>query len=230
LNEIFHEDCLDTLTKRDIKYDYTCFSPPDYDELNLTPIKDDNEYLDWQKKVYSKLNPSNNVVTIVTSLRRFKARTIPKDYHVYEIMKDLGYSLITKKVWIKPKIDINLGERNNLYRYDYAMVQNFGRGKIKSKGTKGYRADNWTEDYKSEVFDGVRYTYHFPETMISRCIDNFTDEGDTVYDPFIGIGTTAIASYNIGRNYYGSEKDEEIFNIAHKRTENLKNIANNACH
>ena len=115
MNEIFHEDCLDTLTKRDIKYDYTCFSPPDYDELNLTPIKDDKEYLDWQKKVYSKLNPSNNVVTIVTSLRRFKARTI-------------------------------------------------------------------------------------------------------------------IASYNIGRNYYGSEKDEEIFNIAHKRTENLKNIANNACH
>jgi len=225
MNEIFHEDCLDTLTNRDIKYDYTCFSPPDYDELNLTPIKDDNEYLDWQKNVYSKLNPSNNVVTIVTSLRRFNARTIPKDYQVFEIMQDLGYELITKKVWIKPKIDIKLGERNNLYRYDYAMVQNFGRGKIKSRGTKRYRADNWTEDYKSEVFEGVRYTYHFPEKMITRCICNFTHKGDTVYDPFIGIGTTAIASYNIGRNYYGSEIDKEIYNIAHKRTENLKNIA-----
>jgi len=226
MNEIFHEDCLDTLTNRDIKYDYTCFSPPDYDELNLTPIKDDNKYLDWQKNVYSKLNPSNNVVTIVTSLRRFNARTIPKDYQVFEIMQDLGYELITKKVWIKPKIDIKLGERNNLYRYDYAMVQNFGRGKIKSRGTKRYRADNWTEDYKSEVFEGVRYTYHFPEKMITRCICNFTHKGDTVYDPFIGIGTTAIASYNIGRNYYGSEIDKEIYNIAHKRTENLKNISN----
>jgi site-specific DNA-methyltransferase (adenine-specific) len=225
VNEIFHEDCLDTLTKRKIEYDYVCFSPPDYDELNLTPIKDDKEYLDWQKEIYSKLNPTNNVVTIVTSLRRFKARTIPKDYHVYEIMKDLGYYLITKKVWIKPKIDINLGERNNLYRYDYAMVQNFGRGKIKSRGTKRYRADNWTEDYKMEKFGGVSYTYHFPETMISRCIVNFTDRGDTVYDPFIGIGTTAIASYTLGRNYYGSEIDEKIYNIAHERTENLKNIA-----
>ena len=225
MNEIFHEDCLDTLTKRKIEYDYVCFSPPDYDELNLTPIKDDKEYLDWQKEIYSKLNPTNNVVTIVTSLRRFKARTIPKDYHVYEIMKDLGYYLITKKVWIKPKIDINLGERNNLYRYDYAMVQNFGRGKIKSRGTKRYRADNWTEDYKMEKFGGVSYTYHFPETMISRCIVNFTDRGDTVYDPFIGIGTTAIASYTLGRNYYGSEIDEKIYNIAHERTENLKNIA-----
>jgi len=226
MNEIFHEDCLDTITNRNIKYDYTCFSPPDYDELNLTPIKDDNKYLDWQKNVYSKLNPSNNVVTIVTSLRRFNARTIPKDYQVFEIMQDLGYELITKKVWIKPKIDIKLGERNNLYRYDYAMVQNFGRGKIKSRGTKRYRADNWTEDYKSEVFEGVRYTYHFPEKMITRCICNFTHKGDTVYDPFIGIGTTAIASYNIGRNYYGSEIDKEIYNIAHKRTENLKNISN----
>ena len=224
-NQIFNEDCLDTLTKRKIEYDYVCFSPPDYDELNLTPIKDDKEYLDWQKEIYSKLNPTNNVVTIVTSLRRFKARTIPKDYHVYEIMKDLGYYLITKKVWIKPKIDINLGERNNLYRYDNAMVQSFGRGKIKSRGTKRYRADNWTEDYKMEKFGGVSYTYHFPETMISRCIVNFTDRGDTVYDPFIGIGTTAIASYTLGRNYYGSEIDEKIYNIAHERTENLKNIA-----
>ena len=51
MNEIFHEDCLDTITNRNIKYDYTCFSPPDYDELNLTPIKDDNKYLDWQKNV-----------------------------------------------------------------------------------------------------------------------------------------------------------------------------------
>jgi len=76
-----------------------------------------------------------------------------------------------------------------------------------------------------EKFGGVSYTYHFPETMISRCIVNFTDRGDTVYDPFIGIGTTAIASYTLGRNYYGSEIDEKIYNIAHERTENLKNIA-----
>ena len=228
MNEIFNEDCYKTLTERNIEYHYTCFSPPDYDELNLTPIKDDNKYLDWQKKIYQELDPINNVVTIVTSLRRHQARTIPKDYHVYEIMVDLGYDLITKKVWVKPKIDRFLGERNNLYRYDNAIVQNFGRGKIKSKGTRRYRADNWTEDYKAEKFGDVTYTYHFPETMISRCIENFTDEGEVVYDPFIGIGTTAAASYQMNRGYYGSEIDPQIHGIAEKRTESLKIISNSA--
>tara|TARA_B100000902_G_scaffold9271_1_gene11565 strand:- start:2939 stop:3634 length:696 start_codon:yes stop_codon:yes gene_type:complete len=226
MNEIFNEDCYKTLTERDIEYHYTCFSPPDYDELNLTPIKDDNKYLDWQKKIYQELDPINNVVTIVTSLRRYKARTIPKDFHVYEIMKELGYSLITKKVWVKPKIDQFLGERNNLYRYDNAIVQSFGRGKIKSKGTKRYRADNWTEDYKAERFGDVTYTYHFPETMISRCIENFTDEGEIVYDPFIGIGTTAIAGYQMNRRYYGSEISSQIHGIAEERLDNLKILKN----
>jgi len=227
MNEIFNEDCYKTLTERNIEYHYTCFSPPDYDELNLTPIKDDNEYLDWQRKIYSELDPINNVVTIVTSLRRHKARTIPKDYHVYEIMKELGYSLITKKVWIKPIIDhkgVKLGLINNLYRYDNAIVQSFGKGKIKSKGTKRYRADNWTEDYKAEKFGNLTYTYHYPAKMISRCIENFTDEGEIVYDPFIGIGTTAVACKDLNRNYYGSEIDKKVCDVGIKRLTNYQKI------
>ena len=40
MNQIYNEDCLNTLD-RDLEYDYVCFSPPDYDELGLTPIKDE---------------------------------------------------------------------------------------------------------------------------------------------------------------------------------------------
>ncbi len=50
-NQIFNEDCLDTLTKRKIEYDYVCFSPPDYDELDYVPIQDDKKYYNWQEKV-----------------------------------------------------------------------------------------------------------------------------------------------------------------------------------
>tara|TARA_R110001583_G_scaffold172384_1_gene326134 strand:+ start:2571 stop:3299 length:729 start_codon:yes stop_codon:yes gene_type:complete len=227
MNEIFNEDCYKTLTERNIEYHYTCFSPPDYDELNLTPVKDDNKYLDWQELIYSELDPINNVVTIVTSLRKHNSRTIPKDYHIYEIMTGLGYDLLTKKIWIKPKIDdkgVKLGLRNNLYRYDNAIVQNFGRGKFKSKGTKRYRADNWTEDYKAEKFGDLTYTYHYPAEMIGRCIENFTDEGEVVYDPFIGIGTTAIACEDMRRNYYGSEIEKKVCDVAKNRLTNYNKI------
>ena len=60
--------------------------------------------------------------------------------------------------------------------------------------------------------------------MISRCIENFTDEGEIVYDPFMGIGTTAIACEDMGRNYYGSEIDKKVCDVGIKRLTNYQKI------
>ena len=97
-NKIFNEDCLDTISNREINYDYVFFSPPDYDELGLTPIKDDEKYFGWMREIYSKLNPNKNVVTIVVSNRRYKRLTIPKHEYVTQIMKQLGYKLLNEKI------------------------------------------------------------------------------------------------------------------------------------
>jgi len=42
-------------------------------------------------------------------------------------------------------------------------------------------------------------------------------EGDTVLDPFMGSGTTAIACKKLGRNFIGIEKEEEYVKIAEAR-------------
>ena len=105
-NKIFNEDCLDTI-KRDLQYDYCFFSPPDYDELGMTPIKDDDEYYEWMRDIYSNLNPRKNVVTIVVSNRRYNRKTIPKHEYITNIMKDLGYDLLNEKIWEKSR-EINI--------------------------------------------------------------------------------------------------------------------------
>tara|TARA_Y100001935_G_scaffold190646_1_gene158872 strand:- start:308 stop:481 length:174 start_codon:yes stop_codon:yes gene_type:complete len=48
-------------------------------------------------------------------------------------------------------------------------------------------------------------------------IENHTNENDVVYDPFMGSGTTAIAALEVGRNYLGSEINEEYYNLCKKR-------------
>ena len=48
-------------------------------------------------------------------------------------------------------------------------------------------------------------------------IEKFTNEGDTVLDPFMGSGTTAVACLNLNRNFIGFEIDESYFKIAQKR-------------
>ena len=56
-----------------------------------------------------------------------------------------------------------------------------------------------------------------PLTLFEWCIINYSEEGQTIFDPFLGSGTTAVACINTGRNFIGIEKDEEYFNIAQKR-------------
>ena len=56
-----------------------------------------------------------------------------------------------------------------------------------------------------------------PVKLIEQIINKYSDEGMTIFDPFLGSGTTAIACINTGRNFIGIEKDEDYFNIAQKR-------------
>lgn len=48
----------------------------------------------------------------------------------------------------------------------------------------------------------------FPEEIPKRCIEAFSKEGDLVYDPFAGSGTTLVAAKKLSRNYLGSEISE----------------------
>ena len=206
-NKIFNEDCLDTI-KRDLQYDYCFFSPPDYDELGMTPIKDDDEYYEWMRDIYSNLNPRKNVVTIVVSNRRYNRKTIPKHEYITSIMKDLGYDLLNEKIWEKSR-------EINMYRYNYAFVLCYGKGNIKSKNTKRFKYDIWFHPFESYK----KYSYNFSKDMVVRCIENYTEVGDVVYDPFIGVGTTALACLETERNYLGSEIDSKVYKICMSRLE-----------
>lgn len=56
-----------------------------------------------------------------------------------------------------------------------------------------------------------------PLHMMKRVLQRHTMEGETVVDPFMGSGTTAIACVMMGRKFVGIEKDPEYFNSAAER-------------
>lgn len=62
------------------------------------------------------------------------------------------------------------------------------------------------------------YPVGLPEWFIKL----FTDEGDVVLDPFMGSGTTAIASFNLKRNSIGSEINEGYYQVALDRINDHK--------
>lgn len=59
----------------------------------------------------------------------------------------------------------------------------------------------------------------FPEALATRAILCSTQPGDTVLDPFLGSGTTAVAAQKSGRSWIGIERDECYVEIAQNRIE-----------
>ena len=61
----------------------------------------------------------------------------------------------------------------------------------------------------------------FPEELAETIIKNFSNEGDTVLDPFAGSGTTGLSAKNLNRNYILIEKEPEYIEIINKRLNSL---------
>jgi len=91
---------------------------------------------------------------------------------------------------------------------------------ISSKGKTyprfGQRFNVW--DINTEVSNLKRkHPAQFPEQLAHDHIVSWSNEGDIVYDPFMGSGTTAKVAKQIDRHYIGSEISEEYCKIAEKR-------------
>ena len=58
-----------------------------------------------------------------------------------------------------------------------------------------------------------------PIPLMEWVVQNYTKVGDTILDPFMGSGTTGVASCNLSKSFIGIELDPEYFKIAQKRIE-----------
>jgi len=68
--------------------------------------------------------------------------------------------------------------------------------------------------------DAFNHPAIFPEQLAHDHIISWSNEGDTVFDPFLGSGTTGKMAKQLGRNFIGIEKVEKYFEIAKERIDN----------
>lgn len=90
---------------------------------------------------------------------------------------------------------------------------------------------DWTNglwSFSGESKNKIGHPAPFPVELPRRCIQLFSYVGDTVLDPFLGSGTTLIASYLNDRKGIGIEIDPRYCRIALKRLRNETemNLAN----
>lgn len=66
-------------------------------------------------------------------------------------------------------------------------------------------------------FNGWKHPAPFPEELARDHILSWSSEGQLVYDPFMGSGTTAYMAQALKRNYVGSEISSEYCEMIEKR-------------
>jgi site-specific DNA-methyltransferase (adenine-specific) len=96
-------------------------------------------------------------------------------------------------------------------------------GAIKHKSVKdfGVRGNIWRYDsgYQLSTPDELAFDHPaiFPEKLARDHIYSWSNEGDLIYDPFMGSGTTAKMAHLQKRNWIGSEISQEYVDLANKR-------------
>lgn len=87
--------------------------------------------------------------------------------------------------------------------------------------------DVWSDVHRiKHKRDRDAHPCQLPEKLLERIIRLTTKEGDLVFDPFGGSGTTAIAAKKLNRNYIITELDTEYAQIARKNLAGMDNSFN----
>lgn len=109
---------------------------------------------------------------------------------------------------------------------------------IKSNGKLGKLTDNQEKFVNEYVDTGLRYPTQVwkyqrdcltsnlhptqkPIALIENLIKTYTNEGETILDNCMGLGTTGVACVNTNRKFIGIELDNTYFEIARERIEKV---------
>lgn len=108
------------------------------------------------------------------------------------------------------------------------------RDKSKSGSGFGKNVSNWLGRklvYPTNVLhlatecSNRNHSAAFPITLPSWFIKLFTQEGDVVLDPFLGVGTTAIACVELKRHFIGIEIMKDYYDLAIQSIEEVRGIS-----
>ena len=242
INKIYNESCLDTMKKmKDDSVDLVITSPPYNMNLRIRNGKytsrqivkeistkyadfSDNlpieEYFEFHLKALKEMiRVSKRVfynIQVVTGSKRAFFKIIGE---LFDYLKDI---IIWDKSYAQPAMQIQVMNRRYelilVFEKDYPISRQFRENGLFERGTLD---DVW--QIKRETSKTKGHGAVFPEALVKKILINFSNEGDIVYDPFIGTGTTAVVANKMNRSYIGSEISEEYIKVAQKRLEDQAN-------
>ena len=232
IDRIYNEDCLETMARiPDNSIDLIVTSPPYnkgfyanknakqskvWNTLNGRKIAYDSfsddmfpwDYENWQKAVISEciriLKPSGSLFYNHKDII-YKGLIVPPKW-VYD------FKVRQQIIWDRQSscmIDPHYFMPANEWIY---WIVKDEKKVFFDKEKSSFRTNIWRMNV-----DKNPHPAPFPYIMAANIINCCSKEGDIVYDPFMGSGTTALASVKLGRQYIGSEISEKYVQMANDK-------------
>lgn len=128
---------------------------------------------------------------------------------------ECGFHFIKSLIWMK---DNKIMGQSYMSQFEYILF--FRKGKHKKINNCGTSDILQIPNKKTKDENGNNiHPTEKPVELMKILIENSSNEGDTVLDPFMGVGSTGVASKELNRKFVGVELDEKYFNISNKRLE-----------
>lgn len=176
----------------------------------------------------------------------------PNHSKVVEQFVNMGYSVLPDIHWRKPSNAPNKFMGSGMYpagayvTYEHEYILIFRKGGKRAFNNEeraarqrsayfweernSWFSDIWEIKGASQAMNNVSdrsRNASFPFEIPYRLVNMYSIEGDTVLDPFCGLGTTNLACMAANRNSIGSEISEEISTLARNRLLSSESVLNN---
>lgn len=119
--------------------------------------------------------------------------------------------------------DLKRTEKNRLYRKDSSGEFKIGNTSPTKKEKIKYNIWFYDVGFNKTTNDKIAFKHPaiFPEKLAEDHILSWSNEGDVIFDPFVGSGTTCKMAKLNNRNYIGIDISEEYIHIAEERLNNI---------
>jgi adenine-specific DNA-methyltransferase len=243
---IYEGDCLDFLSKIPSDFVQLIVTSPPYNigkEYENRLIL--SEYISQQKEVIEKcVKVLKDTGSICWQVGNYvdKGEIIPLDILLFPVFSSLGLKLRNRIIWyfghglhaskrFSGRYEVILWfTKTDNYTFNldpvrtpqkYPNKRHFkgpNAGKISGNPMGKNPSDIWEiPNVKSNHVEKTIHPCQYPVELIERLVLSMTNENDWVLDPFIGVGSTAIAALMHKRKAMGAEIKTEYISIAKER-------------
>ena len=167
-------------------------------------------------------------------------KIIPIHTEIIKFCETIGLDFMGQIIWQKVTTMNTSGganimgsypnPRNGIVKLDFEYILLFKKQGNAPKPSREQKENSimtneeWNTYFNGHWYlPGAKQDKHlamFPEELPHRLIKMFSFPGETVLDPFMGSGTTALAARNLNRNSVGYEINQDFIPIIRERIEN----------